>query len=76
MKIDRLPLNSYQIQSWNHGIGFKNDNHKGEYKDSNGFFHAETGLFRWIDYRITFIYSGNNFDWVILRKRNLLIDKF
>ena len=70
MKIVRIPLNSYDVQSWSHGIGFKNENHKGK-KDSNGFFHTETGLFRWIDYRITFIYSGKNYDWVILRTVNL-----
>jgi hypothetical protein len=67
MKIVKLPLNSYEIQSWFHGIGFKNDKHIGE-KDSNGFFHAETGLFRWHHYKITYIYSGANNDWVILKK--------
>jgi hypothetical protein len=67
MKIVKLPHNSYEIQSWFHGIGFKNDNFVGE-KDSNGFFHAETGLFKWIDYRISYIYSGAEYDWIILRK--------
>jgi len=67
MKIVRLPLGSYEIKSWSHGIGFKHKNHDGK-KDSNGFFHAETGLFRWVDYSIVHVYSGAQFDWVILRR--------
>ena len=74
MKIVRLPLNSYDVQVWNHGIGFKNDNYKGEYKDSNGFFHAETGLFKWKNYKITFTYSGKYYDWVIVRGVNYIKD--
>ena len=70
MKIVRLPLNSYDVQSWFHGIGFRNDNHEGK-QDSNGFFHTHTGLFNWIDYRISCHYSGKEFDWVILRKIQL-----
>ena len=68
MKIVRLPLNSYDVQVWNHGIGFKNDNYKREYKDSNGFFHAEKGLFKWKNYKITLTYSGKDYDWFILKK--------
>lgn len=71
MKIVRLPLNSFDIQRWNHGIGFKNAcfHHAENYKkDSNGFLHTETGLFRWKDYMITTVYSGMKYTWVILVK--------
>ena len=66
MEIVRLPKNSYEVVKWNHGIGFRNERHMGM-KDSNGFFHSHTGLFRWREYYISHIYQGEN-TWVILRK--------
>lgn len=66
MKIVKLPLDSYEIQCWNHGIGYKNDNLDGK-RDSNGFLHTQTGLFLWYNYKITHVYCGLNYIWVILR---------
>jgi hypothetical protein len=66
MKIVKLPLDSYEIQVWNHGIGYKNDSLDGE-RDSNGFLHTQTGLFLWYNYKITHVYYGVNYIWVIFK---------
>lgn len=69
MQIVKLPVGSYDIQRWNHGIGFKNQRTFSFMKDSNGFLHTETGLFRWKNYEISHVYEGNSNTWVILKKK-------
>ena len=51
LKAVYIPHGSYDVQVWNHGIGFKHDDYDGN-KDSNGFHHVETGLFRWGGFRV------------------------
>jgi len=41
-----IPFDATEVQTWNHGIGFKSEILKTD-KDSNGFQHLCTGLFRW-----------------------------
>lgn len=72
MQIVKLPVNSYDIQRWNHGIGFKNDSFlisEMYMKDSNEFYHAYTGLFRWKYFEISHVYQGISNTWVILKKK-------
>lgn len=51
LKAVYVPKGAYDIQVWNHGIGFRHDDYDGM-KDSNGFYHTETGLFKWSEFKI------------------------
>ena len=47
-----VPKDATYIQVWIHGIGFKTKLINRKSDDSNGFYHLETGLFRWKDFEI------------------------
>ena len=67
-KIVQIPKEGYDIQLWNHGIGFKHDNYHGN-TDSNGFYHIETGLEVWRDYQIKGILDLNDdFKFLLITK--------
>ena len=66
-KIVKLPIGSYDIQVWNHGIGFKHNSYQGE-TDTNGFYHTHTGLGRWCDYEIISIKTEKDYIVVELTK--------
>lgn len=46
-----IPFDATEVQIWNHGIGFKSEILKTG-KDSNGFQHLCTGLFRWRNWEV------------------------
>lgn len=47
-----VPSDATEIQTWNHGIGFKTKIIDRKPDDTNGFYHTETGLFRWKNWKI------------------------
>ena len=47
-----VPKDATEIQIWNHGIGFKTKLIDRMPDDTNGFYHLETGLFRWKGFEI------------------------
>lgn len=47
-----VPSDATEIQTWNHGIGFKTNMLDRKPDDSNGFYHTETGLFKMKGFKI------------------------
>jgi len=47
-----VPSDATEIQTWNHGIGFKTNMLDRKPDDTNGFYHIETGLFKMKDFKI------------------------